>query len=112
MTLKTSFYEGASGFDTKMATVATAGASYIVTNNAVLTTALQTAAAAGNKNFTITLAVTFEPANLRLNGLHQKAFFAGCLRQLSVEDIYPHEVALVLNIADTINTSIDFKFTL
>lgn len=112
MTLKTSFYEGASGFDTKMATVATAGAAYVVSNNTALTTALQTAAAAGNKSFTVTLAVVFEPANLRLNGIHQKCFFAGILKQMSTEDIYPHEVSLALNTSDTINTSIDFRFTL
>ena len=62
--------------------------------------------------FTVTVDTTFEPDNLRLNGVHQQTYFAGIIDALSHEGIYDMYIDLVLNTTDTLTTSVDFKFSL
>lgn len=111
MSLKTDYYDGVNGFNTKMNDVFVAGQGFVTTNLASLTTELQAAAAKGLKLFTVNLVTTFEPANLRLNGTHQSTYFAGILNELGTQEIYDYEIALVLNISDQTTTSVDFNFT-
>jgi len=110
MSLKTDYLDGINGLTQKMIDVFTAGQSYVATNLAALTTALQAAAAQGKTKFTVTLPVSFEPANLRLKGQHYQAFRSGCLHRLGTEDIFQFEVDVVLNTSDLSNTQIDFNF--
>lgn len=110
MSLKTDYFDGVNGFNTKMNDAFVAGQGFVTANLALLTTELQAAAAKGQKEFTVTVLTTFEPANLRLNGIHQKSYFAGITNQLGLEEIYDYEVVLELNTSDITTTSVDFKF--
>lgn len=111
MSLKTDYLDGVNGFTQQMADVFSQGKTFVATNSGVLTTALQSAASKGQKKFTVTIETTFEPANLRLNGLHLQTYLAGILSALSDEDIYNYEVSLALNTSLTTTTSIDFNFS-
>ena len=111
MSLKTDYLDGANGFTQKMANVFAQGEAFVITNLATLTTQLQTFSAQGVKKFTITLPATFEPANLRLKGIHMNTYFAGIRAGLAAQDIYDYEVTVGLNTSDNINTSIDLTFS-
>ncbi len=106
------------GFDSDMATVFQAGFDYVGTQTSpgpaytAISTALSAAAAAGTKVLTVTTDVTFEPSNLKLNGIHQQTFFAGALDALAHEGIYSMYVSLTLNTSDTAVTKIDFNFVM
>ena len=110
MSLKTDYLDGATGLTQVLANVAAAGRQWVVDNNASISQQLKDNAAKGGVKFTITLPVTFEPGNLRLQGLHWKSFRAGVLEQLGAEDVYNYEVDPQLNTSDTVSTSIDLKF--
>lgn len=110
MSLKTDYLDGANGFNQKMKDAADAGAQWVIDNQATITTNLQANAAKGLKSFTITLTVTYEPNNLRLEGLHWQSFRAGVLKGLITEDIYDYECSVKLNTSDNIETKIDLVF--
>lgn len=110
MSLKTDYLDGATGLTQVLATVAQAGRQWVIDNNANISQGLQDNAAKGGVKFTVNLPVTFEPGNLRLQGLHWQSFRAGVLEQLGSEDIYNYEVDPQLNTSDTVSTSIDLKF--
>lgn len=111
MSLKTDYLDGANGFTQKMMDVFSAGKAFVVASSTVLTNALQTAASKGQRKFTVSIETTFEPANLRLNGLHLSTYIAGIKAGLADEDIYEYEVTVVLNTSLTTTTSIDFNFS-
>lgn len=106
------------GFHDDMATVFQAGVDFVGTAGSPgaaysdLSTALQNAAAAGTKVFTVTVETSFETSNLRLNGIHQSTYFAGIIDALSHEGIYSMYVGLNLNTSLTTTTSVDFNFSL
>ncbi len=112
MSLKTDFWDGATGLNEQMNDVFDAGVAYVVANSAAISAELITKASSGVRTFTLTLAVTFEPNNLRLKGTHRDTFFAGITKGFSDEDIYSYEVVPVLNESDTVNLQIDLNFTL
>ena len=112
MSLKTDFWDGATGFHTQMDEVFDAGTAFVVTNLATISLALTDNAAKGVTDFTLTLPSDFEPNNLRLKGTHMDTYFAGITKGFSDEDIYSYEVVPVLNEADTVNLQIDLNFTL
>jgi len=111
MTLKTDFFDGATGLHTQMNDVFDQGAAFVTANLASLTSEMTTAAASGIINFTVSIESTFEPAALRLEGLHLQHYIAGIVAQLAIEDIYSHEVVISLNTSNTTTTSIDFAFS-
>lgn len=111
MSLKTDYLDGSNGFTQQMADVFAQGKAFVAANSSVLTTALQSAASKGQKKFTLTVETAFEPANLRLNGLHLQTYLNGITSALSDEDIYNYEVTLALNTSLTTTTSIDFTFS-
>jgi len=111
MSLKTDYLNGSTGFYEQMDDVFTQGEGWITTNLAAISTALQTNAAKGQKIFTVNLAVAFEPTNLRLLGPHWKSFQSGVQSGLAAQQIYNYEVVVDLNTSDSMNTSIDLKFT-
>ena len=110
MSLRTDYLDGVDGISQKMAAVVAAGTQFVVDNTATLSTKLKESAGRGEDTFTVTLAVAFEPGNLRLKGKHLASFFAGVRAGLAAEDLYDYEYSLALNTSDQINTSIDIKF--
>ena len=111
MSLKTDFYDGATGLHTQMNDVFDTGAAFVTANLAALTTAMTTQAAQGVTTFTATILTVDEPVNLRLEGLYLSHYFAGIISQLAIEDVYSHEVTLTLDTSDQITTGVHFNFT-
>lgn len=112
MSLKTDFWDGATGLNEQMNDVFDEGVLFVSTNLAAISTELKVQAAKGVTDFTLTLSVSFEPNNLRLKGKHMDTYFAGIIKGFTDEDIYSYEVTPVLNEADTVNLRIDLNFTL
>jgi len=90
MSLKTDFYDGATGLHTQMNGIFDAGEAFVTANLAALTTAMTTQAAQGVTTFTVTLPTAQAPASLRLNGLYLSHYLAGIISQLAVEDVYSY----------------------
>lgn len=113
MSLKTDYLDGSTGLTQKMAAAFDAGSSFVTANLGQLSTELKSAAAKGQKIFTVIIAVSgsASPDYLKLNGLYLQSFFAGIKSQLAVEDIFDYEVALSLNTADLGNLKVNFNFT-
>lgn len=111
MTLKTDYFDGATGLHQQMNDVFDSGIAFVTANLASLTTELQLAASKGLKTFTVNIITTDEPTNLRLNGLYLSTYLNGILHELANQDIYESEVSLSLNTSLTDTTSIDFNFT-
>lgn len=111
MTLRTDYFDGSNGLDAQVLAAEVAGAAFVVTNRAVISTAMVAAAAQGKKTFTVNIVTTFNPTALRLKGTLYNAYCAGIIDGLLTEGVYSFECALSLNTADTLATSIDFNFT-
>ena len=103
-------YTGA--LDTKLAQARAAGRSFVVTDNVLtIPTALSAAADRGQKKFTISYSVSYQPADLRLLGPLWEAFKTGVLQGLAEQDMMGNEVVVKLNTGDTLATSVDMVFT-
>lgn len=115
MSLKTDYFDGATGLQAKCNDAFDAGVTFVTVDNlAAISTALVNAAAAGSTTFTVTLLTTYQPTILRGNkgkNLIVKAYQAGIQKGLADQDIYNYECASVLNVSDSINTSMDLNFT-
>jgi len=114
MSLKTDFYDGATGLHQKEQDAFDAGVTFVtVTNLATISTALINAAAAGQTKFVTTLLTTYQPTFLRGNkgnNLINKSYLAGIKKGLSDQDVFDFECTPTLNISDSISTSIDLNF--
>jgi len=114
MSLKTDFFDGATGLQSKCNDAFDAGVTFVtVTNLSVISTALINAAAAGNTKFTTTIITSYNPSTLRGNkgdNLILKAYLAGIEQGLANQDIYNYECTPSLNVSDSITTSIDLNF--
>lgn len=115
MSLKTDFFDGATGLQTKLNDAFDVGVTYVTTNLATLSAALIDAAAQGKTKFTVTVTGTgsLNAGYLRAsngNNLLLKAFFAGITSGLATQDIYGYECTLTLNVADSVDTKVDFNF--
>ena len=109
MSLRTD-YTGA--YDTKLAEARAAGRdNVLVTNLAAITSAMATAATAGNSTFTVTVTVGYQPQDIRTAGNLWSAFKSGMEEALSSEDIMSNEVSVTLNTSDSIATQVDLNFT-
>jgi hypothetical protein len=111
MSLKQDYFDGVTGFTEKMAASFAAGSAFVSANSTALTAALQEAAAAGKKTFTVSIVTSDNPAYLRLNGLYAKTYLAGVVQALGAEDIYSYECSPTLNLADAVSVKVDFNFT-
>ncbi len=111
MSLKTDYLTSSpSGFTTAMNTVFDEGVDWVTDNLSDISDELKENAAAGNREFTINVAVTFEVVNLRLEGIHMETFFAGIRSALAAQEIYSNEYTIELNTSVTTSTSIDLNF--
>ena len=111
MSLKTDFYDGATGLHTQMNGVFDDGKAFVTANLGALQTAMTANAAQGVTTFTVTILTSQDPTSLRLEGLYLTHYLEGASYELATEDVYGHEVALTLNTSDQTDTSIDFNFT-
>lgn len=111
MSLKTDFYDGATGFNQKMNDVFDAGVDLITTSMSAISIELKANAAKGNKSFTVQIPTTFETANLRLLGTHLDTYLAGIIYGLSSEDIYSYECTPAIDTTDNSNTFINLTFS-
>lgn len=114
MSLKTDFFDGATGLQTQCNNAFDAGVTFVtVTNLSAISAALISAAAAGNTKFTVNLATTYLPSTLRGNkgnNLILKAYLAGIQDGLAQQDVYNYECTPALNTSDSIDTTIDLNF--
>ncbi len=114
MSLKTDFFDGATGLHEQCNDAFDAGVTFVtVTNLAAIAAALVSNAAAGNTKFTVTLSTTYQPAILRGNkgnNLILKAYLAGIAKGLADQQVYAYECTPALNISDTVDTKIDLNF--
>ena len=113
MSLRTDYFDGATGLHQKCNDAFDAGGAFVTANSAAISTSLKDNAAAGKTKFTLSITTAFSSVILRGNAganLITKAYLAGIQSQLAVEDIYSYEVVPTLNILDTVITKIDFNF--
>jgi hypothetical protein len=115
MSLKTDYFDGATGLQAKLNDAFDVGSAYVTTNLSTLSAALIDAAAQGKTKFTVSITGTgsLNAGYLRANkgdNLLLKAFFAGISAGLAGQDIYNYECIPSLNISDTVDTKVDFNF--
>ena len=115
MSLKTDYFDGATGLQAKCNDAFDAGVTFVTVDNlSAISAALISAAAAGNTKFVTTLLSSYNPAILRGNkgnNLILKAYLAGIQQGLANQEVYNYECIPTLNVSDSINTSIDLNFT-
>ena len=113
MSLKTDFFDGATGLHSKMNAARDAGTAFVTTNMVALSNALKTNAAQGITAFTVSLTTSDNPTYLRGNSgenFYRKSYFDGIMSGLLAQDLYTYEVTLSLNTTDTVITSVNFIF--
>jgi hypothetical protein len=115
MSLKTDYFDGATGLQQKCNDAFDAGVTFVTVDNlSAISTALMNAAAAGNTKFTTTLLTSYNPSILRGNkgnNLILKAYLAGIQQGLANQEIYNYECTPSLNVSDSVDTKIDLNFT-
>ncbi len=108
MSLRTT-YTGA--YDTKVAQARLAGYDAILTTNLVsLTTAMTNAANQGLSTFAYNYIASYQPTDLRLKGNLWEAYRTGILQALASENIMFNEVAVTLDLSDSVNTTVVLSF--
>lgn len=113
MSLKTDYFDGATGLHQKLDDAFTAGVAFVVAQAASLSTELKSAAEQGKTKFDVSYSTSFNAAWLRGNNgdnLLKKAYFAGITKGLSDTEIYSYECTLALDVSDSISTKIKFQF--
>lgn len=114
MSLKTDFYDGATGLHEKCNDAFDAGVTWVTVDNlAAISAALIAQAAAGNTKFTTTLLTSYNPSILRGNkgeNLILKSYLAGIQKGLADQEIYSYECTPKLNVSDSVDTKIDLNF--
>ena len=110
MSLRTD-YTG--GLDTAFNSAIAAGNDFVtsVPNLAVISVAMAAAVVKGEKDFTYTGVVSFQPEDLRLEGPLWEAFKSGVLEGLASESILQTEVTITLNTSDQLTTKVDIAFS-
>lgn len=114
MSLKTDYFDGATGLQAKCNDAFSAGVDFVeVANLTEIRNELLIAAAAGQTKFVVTLLTSYVPSTLRGNkgnNLILKSYLAGIQQGLANQEIYSYECTATLNVADTVDTSIDLNF--
>lgn len=114
MSLKTDYFDGATGLQAKCNDAFNAGVTFVTIDNlSTISNALRNAAAYGNTKFTVTIMTSFNGAILRNNkgnNLILKAYLAGIQQGLADQEIYAYECTPLLNIVDAVDTKIDLNF--
>ena len=108
MSLRTD-YKG--DIDTALALAKAAGVAIITDNLSTVTSEMQAAAAKGLTGFTVTLTVSFQPEDLRLEGNLWNAFTSGICEKLINEEIYNQEFTINLNTELQNETKVDLVFS-
>lgn len=114
MSLKTDYWDGVAGLNTKQDDSFDLGVAFIVSLLATLTLDLQTQAALGKRNFTLSYPTTDNVTNMMSNqaeNLIAQSYLAGIAQALADEDIYNYEVVPALY-GTTASASVQLFFTL
>lgn len=114
MSLKTDYYDGATGLQQKMNDAFDAGVQFVVDNTATLSALLIAQAAQGQTTFNTSITASLNGTWLRANNganLLTKAYFAGIQKGLADSDIYSYECSITLDVTDSIVTKVKFNFT-
>lgn len=114
MSLKTDYFDGATGLNQKCNDAFDAGVTFVTVDNlTTISDALVAAAASGTTKFTVTIVTSYSPSILRGNkgnNLILKAYLAGIQKGLADQDIYNYECTSALNVGDSVDTKIDLNF--
>jgi hypothetical protein len=114
MSLRTDFFDGATGLHTKCNDAFDAGVTFVTVDNATaISNALKDNAASGKTAFIVSLITSYNTAILKGNSgknLILKAYLAGIEKGLADGDIYNYEVSISLNVTDTLSTKVDLAF--
>ena len=103
-------YSGA--LDTALEAARLAGYTQVTSGSAAtISAALIVAAGKGQKTFTVTVVLSYDPADLRLEGPKWDAFKSGVSQGLGAGDIMVNEYTIKLNTDDSVSTSMDLDFT-
>lgn len=115
MSLRTDYFDGATGLNAKLIDAFTEGEDYVADNLTTLSTAILSAAEQGLTKFTVKVTGTgglngsYLRAN-KSNNLLCKSFFAGIHAGLAAEQIFDYECTLTLDVSDTVDTNVNFVF--
>ena len=104
MSLKTDFYDGATGLNSKVTDSYDLGKAWVVSNLTTISTSLIAQSALGMKVFILTISTTDNLTNMmsnQANNLIAKGYMAGVTAGLADEEIYSFdcEVGLVGTVA-------------
>lgn len=114
MSLKTDYFDGATGLQAKCNDAFDAGVTFVTVDNlSTISAALINAAAAGQTKFITTVLTSYGPSILRGNkgnNLILKAYLAGVQQGLADQEIYSYECTPSLNVSDSVDTKIDLNF--
>lgn len=115
MSLRTDYFDGATGIQQKMQAAFDEGVTYVTSNMSTLSAGLISNAAQGKTSFTINTAGTgaLNATYLRANNgdnLLLKSFLAGIKNGLAAQDIFEYECTPALNVSVATSTSVDFNF--
>lgn len=115
MSLKTDYFDGATGLLTKIDDSFDLGVAWVVANTAAISTALKAKAALGVETFSIgSIATTDNLSNMMANAADNfiaKGYLAGVQKGLADQDLYYFNVAPSLT-GDTTTAYVQLNFTM
>jgi hypothetical protein len=115
MSLRDSYFNGATGLQQQMDGAFDAGVAFVGSNLTALQTALESAAAQGKLEFKVLIQGTGTGNAVYLRGnngynLYLKSFFAGIINAMAAQEIYDYQVRLQLDISTSASTNVVFLF--
>lgn len=113
MSLKTDYFDGATGLLTKIDDSFDLGVAWVTTNLTSISTSLKAYAAKGTETFTLSIATTDNLTNMMSNNADNKVaqgYLAGIQKGLADQDLYFFEVVPTLS-GDTSTAYVKLNFT-
>lgn len=114
MSLKTDYFDGATGLNTKVNASFDLGVAWVVSNNTTISTNLKAQAALGMTDFSMSIATSDNLSNMMTNNCDNKiayGYLAGVSKGLADQDIYDFEVVPSLS-GTTSSAYVQLNFTL
>lgn len=114
MSLKTDYFDGATGLLTKIDDSFDLGVAWVVTNTSAISTSLKAFAAKGIKEFPVSIATTDNLTNMMYNSADNdiaRGYLAGVQKGLADQDLYYFNVVPSLT-GDTTTAYVQLNFTM
>lgn len=114
MSLKTDYYDGATGLNTKVNDSFDLGVAWVTTNLTTISTNLKAQAAKGMATFSMSIATSDNLANMMDNNADNKiayGYLAGVQKGLADQDLYFFEVVPVVS-GTTASAYVQLNFTM